>query len=1425
MRKEIFRDADGSQKISHISFGMMSDEEMQKASHLSVVNRELYQGAERSPIPFGVLDRRLGTSSKSLQCDTCGEKMADCPGHFGDIQLELPVFHVGYFKAITTILQNICKSCSKVLLSREDRQFFLTKLRNPLLEALQKKAILKKINEKCRRQVTCLYCGSRNGVVKKIALLKLSHEVFRGLKDDHPLKKEFEGSFGNFVPERDAKDLQSWISKAQDDLNPLKVLRLFEKIPNEDVELLGLDPVYGRPDRLILTRLLVPPVCIRPSIAMDAGSGSNEDDLTIKLMEIIFINSSIRKHINSGVQFSNLMEDWDFLQLQCGLYINGDLNTGTVQAKPIRGFCQRLKGKTGRFRGNLSGKRVDFSGRTVISPDPNLRIDQVAIPIHVAKILTFPERVTEHNINKMKALVRAGPDKYPGANYVESFGPNGVSNKKYLKYARKIDVANSLQYGDIVERHLEEGDIVLFNRQPSLHKLSIMSHFVKISPFRTFRFNECVCTPYNADFDGDEMNLHVPQTQEARAEALVLMGVKSNMITPRNGEPLIAAIQDFITGAYLLSRKDMFFDRAQFSQLCAYLSDGNLKIDIPPPAILKPMRLWTGKQVFSVLFRPNKDSNVRVNLRTANRNYSKKGEDMCPNDGFVVIRNSELMCGYLDKAILGSGSKNTVFFVLLRDYNEQVAADAMSRVAKLCSRWLMNFGFSIGISDVMPTDSLLKSKANELLQGETACKVKIEEFNQGRIVTQPGCTAEQTMEAVINKILSDIREALGKDAVTTLEKSNAALCMALSGSKGSNINISQMIACVGQQTVSGARIPNGFEDRALPHFPKKSRTPKAKGFVSNSFYTGLTPTEFFFHTMGGREGLVDTAVKTAETGYMQRRLMKALEDLSSQYDTTVRDSVGGIVQLTYGDDNLDPACMEGSNKPLDFKRVMASVIANFPCYDESPLYPYQLLQLSAEMREALVRDNNWSQQFAKEFSDFLDDTAKKLAELRARHDLSPMLVRDEKLIAREVNEILNSKNDGATRINALSVSKIMRFTETQLKQFIEICVHKYKRATVEPGTAVGAVGAQSIGEPGTQMTLKTFHFAGVASMNVTLGVPRIKEIINASKTISTPVISCPLINSKEEKEARIVKGRIERTTLSQICLYIDEVYSRTNGLYLEINLSLEHMALLKLQLNVMDVYHALLTAPKLKLSESNILIPPSRNGQPQSKLLIFPNVTDVDASSRGAAFFALQNLKTSIQKVLVSGISTVNRAVINREKSDYSLVIEGYGLLGVMGTKGVDSTRTKSNHIMEVEKVLGIEAARATIIEEIQNTMSSHGMTIDTRHLMLLADLMTSKGEVLGITRFGIAKMKESVLMLASFEKTTDHLFDAAILGQKDAIRGVSECIIMGIPMSIGTGLFKLLQGPISNATKKRLAGKRLLFDNPQLHTPGAVRA
>ncbi|XP_010483650.1 PREDICTED: DNA-directed RNA polymerase III subunit 1 [Camelina sativa] len=1342
----------GALKIKSINFSMLSDLEVMKAAEVQVWNNGHY-APNGKPHEGGLLDPRMGPPTKRSICATCEGNFQNCPGHYGYLKLDLPVYNIGYFNFILDILKCICKRCSNMLLDEKLYEDHLRKMRSPKMEPLKKTELAKAVVKKCstmasQRVITCKKCGYQNGMVKKIpaqmGFIGISHDrskIHGGEVD------EFKAAISH------TKESSQGINPLTYVLDPNVVLGLFKGMSDKDCELLY---IAHRPENLIITCMLVPPLSIRPSVMID-GTKSNENDLSSQLKQIIQDNASLHRILSQPTTSTKNMQVWDTVQSEVAKFINSEVRG--VQSQPERkqlsGILQRLKGKQGRFRANLSGKRVEFTGRTVISPDPNLKITEVGIPILMARILTFPECVSRHNIEKLRQCVRNGPNKYPGARNVRY--PDGSSRTLVGDYRKRI--ADELTIGCIVDRHLQDGDVVLFNRQPSLHRMSIMCHRARIMPWRTLRFNESVCNPYNADFDGDEMNMHVPQTEEARTEAITLMGVQNNLCTPKNGEILVASTQDFLTSSFLITRKDTFYDRAAFSLICSYMGDGMDAIDLPTPSILKPIELWTGKQVFSILLRPNASVRVYVTLNVKEKNF-KKGkrgfdETMCANDGWVYFRNSELISGQLGKATLGNGNKDGLYSILLRDYNSHAAAVCMNRLAKLSARWIGIHGFSIGIDDVQPGAELNNKRKNTIQKGYTDCQSIIEDFNRGNLQLKAGLDGAKSLEADITGILNTIREDTGKACMNGLHWRNSPLIMSQCGSKGSPINISQMVACVGQQTVNGHRAPDGFIDRSLPHFPRMSKSPAAKGFVANSFYSGLTATEFFFHTMGGREGLVDTAVKTASTGYMSRRLMKALEDLLVHYDNTVRNSSGCILQFTYGDDGMDPALMEGKDgAPLNFDRLFLKIQATCPPRSHHNYLSSE--ELSQKFEEELVRHDK-----SRVCSDAFVKALRNFVSLLGVKSASPPQV----------------------------LYKASGVTDKQLEVFVKICVSRYREKKIEAGTAIGTIGAQSIGEPGTQMTLKTFHFAGVASMNITQGVPRINEIINASKNISTPVISAELENPLELTSARWVKGRIEKTTLGQVAESIEVLMTSTSA-SVRIILDSKIIEEACLSITPWSVKNSILKTPRIKLNDNDIRV-----------LDTGLDITPVVDKSR--THFNLHNLKNVLPNIIVNGIKTVERVVVAEDmdknkqidgKKRWKLFVEGTNLLAVMGTPGINGRTTTSNNVVEVSKTLGIEAARTTIIDEIGTVMGNHGMSIDIRHMMLLADVMTYRGEVLGIQRTGIQKMDKSVLMQASFERTGDHLFSAAISGKVDNIEGVTECVIMGIPMKLGTGILKVLQ-------------------------------
>ncbi|MCL1905263.1 MAG: DNA-directed RNA polymerase subunit A', partial [Methanomassiliicoccaceae archaeon] len=504
----------------------------------------------------------------------------------------------------------------------------------------------------------------------------------------------------------------------------------------------------------------------------------------------------------------------------------------------------------------------------------------------------------------------------PGVNYVIR------SDGRRIRVTERnaADVAETIELDYTVERQLVDGDVVLFNRQPSLHRMSMMAHRVRIMPGKTFRFNLCVCPPYNADFDGDEMNLHVLQSDEARAEARILMQVQENILSPRYGGPIIGAIHDHITGIYYLTHDNPKFDRTRTLNIISKLSN----IEMPEPAGKdKGNEYWTGKQLFSMILPKDLRATFKASIC---QNCDKCKKEKCEFDSYVKVRNGVLHCGTIDAKSIGN-SKGKILDRIARDYGPERVRQFIDEVTRLALGAIMDRGFSTGIDD----EDIPEEAKMQIQEFNKECIDKVTTFVQSfhdRTLDQmPGRSLEETLEVEVMKVLGQARDQAGKIAGKHLGMENSAVVMAKSGARGSMLNLSQMAGCVGQQAVRGERLSRGYSNRTLPHFEKRDLGAYAKGFVSNSYKTGLSPTEFFFHAMGGREGLVDTAVRTSRSGYMQRRLISALEDLKLMGDGTVRNTADTIIQFEYGEDGADPA-RSVQGKAIDLDDLFTEVLGD-----------------------------------------------------------------------------------------------------------------------------------------------------------------------------------------------------------------------------------------------------------------------------------------------------------------------------------------------------------------------------------------------------------------------------------------------------------------------------------------------------------------
>jgi DNA-directed RNA polymerase subunit A' len=640
------------------------------------------------------------------------------------------------------------------------------------------------------------------------------------------------------------------------------------------------------------TVLPIPPVTMRPSITLETGERS-EDDLTHKLGDIVRINQRLFENINAGAPEIIIEDLWDLLQYHITTFFDNEVAqlppARHRSGQPLKTLTARIKSKEGRIRHNLAGKRTNFSARTVISPDPMLNINEVGVPMIMAMKLTVPERITTWNIDYLKTFVKKGPKDYPGANYI--IRPDG--RRKKITDETKEALLEELQPGFIVERHLMDGDISIFNRQPSLHRMSMMCHRVRVLPGLTLRLNPAVCAPYNADFDGDEMNLHIPQTEEARAEAEILMEVQTQLISPRYGLSIIGCNQDAITGNYMLTKYLSLTREQAIDLLMAAGADDFSK--------LPNKNMLNGKEIFSVLLPDD------FNFRGFARHYR---EGIADPDAVVEIKDGKLVTGILDKNNLGEGSG-----LLLRNLHKQYGAKQMvemlGKIYRLGIEVLLRYGFTMPISDID-----LKPEAQEEIrkateEADSDVKSMIQQFHEGTLELLPGRDINETLELRILERLNKARNQTGEIAAKNADADSHTLIMILSGSRGNLLNLAQMSACVGQQALRGGRISRGYNERTLSCFKKGDLGASARGFIKNSFKHGLEPFELFFMAMTGRDSLMDTALRTPKSGYLYRRLANAMQDFRVEYDFTVRDAGKRIVQFSYGEDGVDVSKSEG----------------------------------------------------------------------------------------------------------------------------------------------------------------------------------------------------------------------------------------------------------------------------------------------------------------------------------------------------------------------------------------------------------------------------------------------------------------------------------------------------------------------------------
>jgi len=1390
-------------RVIGVQFSILSPEEIRNQSVAEITTKETY--ISNKPVVGGLFDPRMGVLEPGIICPTDGLDYMKTPGYFGHIELARPVFYIQYLNIILKILKCVCFKCGTILLNTEKYKHLLEKSAKARWDEVYS------IASKNKR------CGDDN-------------ENGCGCKQPDRIKKE---GLATIIAEWSSIDEDS--EKTTVILTPEIIIKIFRRITDENIKFLGFSPLWSRPEWMICQVLAVPPPAMRPSVKHDAQQRS-EDDITHIIINVIKTNKSLAEKIEQNAN-ENIINDWTLtLQYYIATMINNKIpgvsNLMQRSGRPLKSITERLNGKTGRVRGNLMGKRVDFSARSVITPDASIGIQELGVPIKIAMNITFPETVNYKNKNYLTKLVRNGPDNYPGANIIQKKNGDSIS----LRYVDRKSIV--VESGDIVSRHMLDGDPILFNRQPTLHRMSMMAHFSKIMKTgNSFRMNVADTKPYNADFDGDEMNMHMPQNEQSVAELINLASVSNHLISPGNNQPIVGIFQDSLLGSYRFTRNDITFNK---------LAAMNL--------------LFSNKKIDASIF--NKDIIANTDILT---------QILPPMtlDSKIKINNGNYKEGQLNKSSFGSTSWGLIHSIN-NDFGTHTASDFIDDLQNIITEYMKSSSYSVGMSDLI-ADSITNKKIIEAITNKKLqVKDLIDKLQIGVFENTTGKPNNEEFEMKANNILNKAQEEAGKIGRESLSADNRFVIMVEAGSKGSNLNMAQMISCLGQQNVDGKRIPYGYEHRTLPHYTKFDDSPNARGFVENSFIGGLTPQELFFHAMGGRVGLIDTAVKTSQTGYIQRRLIKGMEDIKIEYDMTTRNNMSKIIQYSYGSDGFSTVAVEKQKLPI--VHMTLEDIYKYFSFNVSDL---DKLIFTSEIRFEKKRLNEFSKKYIDMMIDHRSIVAKNVFNM-----INDKVIYLPVHFLRIINNVcgqLNITNVSRVNISPTKVYEMIENTFNLLKTeyqkpsllfklsyfyylnpkfllvekrmnndairlLLDIIRYTYMKAIVHPGEMVGMISAQSIGEPATQMTLNTFHYAGVASKsNVTRGVPRIEEILSLSSNPKNPSVTVALKkqNKTNIRDTQEIMYKLELTLLKDIVtcssIYFEpnneitkikedqalmKQYEEYNNLFEDgcmndmehfskwiIRLELSREEMLNRHITMDDIHYVL----KQSYDDTINCIYSDMN----SDNLVFRirikelikkknHKISLDQSDQ---LYMLKNIQDKIlNNITLKGINNISKVTMRKIQNNITcqdnvynteeywvLDTVGSNLVQILALNYIDAKNTTSNHIIEVFETLGIEAARQTIFNELVEVVEYDGTYINYHHIGLLCDRMTINKNLVSIFRHGINNDNIGPIAKASFEETPEMFLRAARHAEIDNVRGVSANVMLGQEGKFGTGVCEIL--------------------------------
>ena len=1383
------------------------------------------------PVINGVLDPRLGTTNMNRDCNTCGLDSEDCPCHMGHIRLPVDVYNEGFIVFAKKFLSCVCYECSRIPIDPN----------NSTLQNIMKMPDIKRLDS-VRKLVAsvknCPFCGAQKPKIKKDTK---ESGILRLLKEYTNKSNKGDDDKGD----DDKKKVK------KEPINGDEAYRKLENISYETSRILGINPDSYKLNDLMIRDFPISALSIRPSVKAEyLAEGTSEDDLTKKTLDIVKQCDRIRNIMNNPEKSENIEHKINnhtqLLQYNVVVYRNNDSKTlpkseQKAGGKAMKSITERIQGKNGRLRHDLEGKRTNFCARSVISADPNLSISEAGVPLYVAKTLTIPVTVTKENIKIMTQYVRNGRDIYPGANYVWPKNTSSSSKRMFIDLKHYKNVVK-LHIGDIVERHLVDGDPVLFNRQPSLHKMSILCHRIRVILDPTlfqFRLNVNVTAPYNADFDGDEMNLYVAQSIQALIENLMLASVDKNILTPCYSAPIVSFKQDTPAGIYLMTEK---------KQMISWHVAMNIAMHITgfDPMKIEKKDITTYK-LFSFIL-PKMINYVKTN---------DKGEKI------VEIVNGELLYGKITGSIL----KNVLIMAIWDRYGPKQTRIFIDNAQHLAEMFLIHKGLSIGYIDTIPTDDIRETAKKEIYS-----KVLESSNLLTEIENNPTLLDIETFETNLLSVLRTVKDNAATTAFKMLNSKNMFYTLIDSGAKGSAANIGSIMAGRGQEILKYARIDKTVNGRALPHICFNDDTASARGFIINNYNEGMDPQEFWWYHQGGREGIINTAIKTAESGYQQRRLIKALESIMVTYDGTVRTSNGIILQMLYGDSQLDQTMqkkitfksMSMNNDTLEKVHLFTSSEIKSIKENSTELetmnkhFVEELKAMRDEMREIQLRSHY-------KYGDFISEFFQAANYVRIINDIKNTNDSDNKPLSpfyvfEQINNILKHENTSLVYYHDEMKNPIKHRNEIKAKFLLKyalyeflspkVCIlhHKlnktkldivvaeiiasFNKSLVQAGEMVGIVSAQSMGEPLTQMTLSSFHKSGsgVAGLQ---GTPRLKELFGNAKNIATPIMFIYMKKEYRENKQLVNKiaASLKFTTSIDIIDTIttifdsDNTYSdidsvdttsifsinalknidmKTLPWLFRISINREKMSehditMLDIKTKFISFWNEILKEDKKlkpllnKINNACILTNQINSEKPHVHVrLELNNIDDKTLQSFRDLLLKRFYIKGNEKIKKIDSIAHDSVVLFDDETGDvvrtkeYVIYTSGINYEKIREIQYIDQDRTLCNDTRMIHDLYGIEAARSILLKEISSVFTTN---INYHHIAMVCDLMTHTGDITSIDRFGINKLNTGVLSRATFEKTMEILTEAAIYNQTDHLKNVSSSIMLGKTFKGGTGL------------------------------------